>query len=69
MREYWLIDPQRRAAEFYRLGVNGLFRLEPPTGEVYRSAVLSGFQLRVDWLWREPLPLLSQILNQWDLAI
>ena len=55
--EYWLIDPLRREAYFYVLGKDSLYHLAPisPDG-VYRSQVIPGFRLRVDWLWRIPLP-------------
>jgi len=54
--EYWLIDPHRRQAEFYQ-PQDGVFRPVPPDAEgIYRSAVLPGFWLRVDWLWQDPLP-------------
>ena len=54
--EYWLIDPQARWAEFYRL-TEGHYR-PAFSGEegVYRSEALPGFWLRVEWLWQEPLP-------------
>ena len=59
VREYWLIDPQRRRAEFYRRGRDGRFR-EIKIGKdgVFRSAVLKGLWLKVEWLWEQP-PLLS----------
>lgn len=55
VREYWLIDPARPRAEFYRRGRNGLFRLFPigPDG-IYRSLAMKGFWLKVDWLWGRP---------------
>lgn len=53
--EYWLIDPQTRRAEFYRLDDQGRYQLVLPDAEgIYRSAVLDGFWLRVDWLWQPP---------------
>jgi Uma2 family endonuclease len=53
--EYWLIDPQREQAEFYQLDERGRYRLIwPDAGGVYRSKVLEGFWLRVDWLWHPP---------------
>ena len=69
--EYWLIDPQRRQAEFYQLGEGGFYRPVPPDAEgVYRSAVLPGFWLDMAWLWQTPLPtpletlhLLSEMLG------
>ena len=55
--EYWLIDPRMKRAEFYQLAEGGQYQLVPPDEKgVYRSAVLSGFWLRVAWLWCEPLP-------------
>ena len=54
--EYWLLDPERRWAEFYQLkGGRYHLILGGEEGE-YHSAVLPGFWLRVEWLWQEPLP-------------
>jgi Uma2 family endonuclease len=65
--EYWLIDPARQLAEFYRLE-GGVYRLAPVDEEgIYRSAVLSGLWLRVEWLWQEPLPPLLDVLREWGL--
>ena len=62
--EYWLIDPQRQRAEFYRLQ-DDLFRLVQPDAEgVYRSAVVPGLWLRVAWLWQEPLPPVLDVLRE-----
>ena len=55
--EYWLIDPQAKQAEFYQLTTDGQYQPVLPDGEgIYRSGVLSGFWLRVEWLWQTPLP-------------
>ncbi len=65
--EYWLIDPERKRAEFYQLGEDGLFRAVWPDAEgVYQAQVVPGFWLRVDWLWQEPPPSLRQILAAED---
>lgn len=69
VREYWLIDPVRKQAEFYRLGDDDIY--QPVTvGEdgIFRSAVLSGLMLKVDWLWQEPLPMLMTVLKEWGLV-
>ncbi len=61
--EYWLIDPDREWAEFYRLGEDGLYRVVFAGREgIFRSEVLPGFWLRVEWLWQEPLPLVEDVL-------
>ena len=64
VREYWLIDPERKEADFYRLDERGRYRLAEPDGDVYSSLVLPGFRLKVDWLWQEPLPAVLDVLRE-----
>jgi Uma2 family endonuclease len=65
VREYWLIDPLRQVAEFYRLGERGHYGVALAGREgVYRSEVLAGFWLRVEWLWQEPLPKTLDVLHE-----
>jgi len=53
--EYWLLDPVRRWAEFYRLGTEGRYEVAFAGREgVYTSVSLPGFELRVEWLWQPP---------------
>jgi Uma2 family endonuclease len=54
--EYWLIDPQRRLAEFHRLGTDGQYAPAPVIDGVFESAVLPGLRFRVEWLWSRPMP-------------
>ena len=51
IEEYWIVDPDRRSAEFYRLH-EGVYRpvLPDAEGKVYAST-LPGFFIRVEWLW------------------
>jgi Uma2 family endonuclease len=56
VREYWIIDPRpnRRRADFYVLNERGRFDPVPiPDDNRYRSTVLPGFWLDVEWLWQE----------------
>lgn len=55
--EYWLIDRDRRRAEFYQLGSDGRYRvaLAGETGS-YTSPVLADLELPLEWLWPDPLP-------------
>jgi Uma2 family endonuclease len=63
--EYWLIDSQTERAEFYQLTAGGRYRQVSPNAEgVYRSAVLPGFWLQVEWLWQEPLPKTLDVLRE-----
>ncbi|HIE30517.1 TPA: Uma2 family endonuclease [Candidatus Poribacteria bacterium] len=67
--EYWLIDPLRKQAEFYQRGEDGIYRVMPINNDgIFRSAVLEGLWLKVDWLWQEPLPLLLNVLKEWGLV-
>lgn len=55
VREFWLIDPARRLAEFYQLGEDKLFHnVAPDVDGIYHSHAVPGFWLRLDWLWKRP---------------
>jgi len=69
VREYWLVDPERRRAEFYVLGADGAYTGGSVNADtVYRSSVLQGLWLRVGWLWQEPLPSVVGVLREWELV-
>lgn len=56
VREYWIVDPRpnRRRADFYARAANGRYQPVPISDDNrYRSAVLPGFWLDVDWLWQD----------------
>ena len=60
VREYWIIDPINEDLEVHVLEDQGLYRpMRVEAGRV-ASTVLSGFSLRVEWLWQSPLP------NEWQ---
>src|SRR5262249_18748764 len=63
--EYWLIDYLRREALFYQLDTEGRYRpgAVSPDGS-YRSAVVPGLWLRVEWLWQRPPPLVSAVMRE-----
>ncbi len=56
VREYWVVDPDHRRAEFYALDDEGAYQLLPVEEGVVRSGAVPGFWLRPDWLWKDPLP-------------
>jgi Uma2 family endonuclease len=69
VREYWLIDPERRQAEFYQRDAEGIFRpVLPDADGMYRSAVLTDLHLRVEWLWQRPLLTPLSVLREWGLV-
>jgi len=66
--EYWLLDPERRQAEFYLRGDDSIFRVVPLGGDgIYRSKVLAGLWLKVDWLWQPAPPPILEVLKEWRL--
>jgi Uma2 family endonuclease len=68
VREYWLLDPLRKQAEFYQLGEDGIFRLISPDNEgKYHSTTLPGLWIDVNWLWQSPLPTSLSVLKEWKL--
>jgi Uma2 family endonuclease len=69
VREYWLIDPIRKQAEFYLLGDDNLYHAATAGDDgKFHSAVLKGLYLKVDWLWQEPLPPLLAVLKEWGIV-
>ncbi len=61
IKEYWLIDPERKQAEFYRLSESGFYQLVNPADGVFHSEVLPDFFLRVEWLWQKSLPTIAAL--------
>jgi Uma2 family endonuclease len=69
VREYWLIDPTRKQAEFYELGSDGVYSaITIDDDGLFRSKVIEDLWLKVDWLWQEPLPTLMSVLREWGLV-
>ena len=67
--EYWMLDQTRRQAEFYELGNDGTYkRMDIGEDDIFRSKVIDGLWLKVDWLWQEPLPTLMSVLKEWGLV-
>jgi Uma2 family endonuclease len=67
VREYWLIDPRpgKERADFWVLDDTGRYQtVLPDEDRIYRSTVLPGFWLRIDWLRAEKLPDLPQVFGE-----
>jgi Uma2 family endonuclease len=63
--EYWLLDPDRKRADFYLLGADSRYRLMTVNEDgIYRSQVVAGFWLKVSWLWQTPLPKVLEVLKE-----
>ncbi len=69
VREYWILDPETRRADFFVLDAEGRYQqAQPDAGGRYGSAVLPGFWINVGWLWQTPLPPVRQVLREWEAA-
>ncbi|MEE8586982.1 MAG: Uma2 family endonuclease, partial [Acidobacteriota bacterium] len=68
VREYWIIDPLRKTADFFRLSSQGVFESMPVRNGIMLSRVLPGLWLEVEWLWQEPLPRFMEVLRHWGLV-
>ena len=56
VKEYWLIDPQQKLAEFYRLNGDGVYVVVDFENGEYCTPLLPAFFLRTEWLWRDEMP-------------
>lgn len=66
--EYWLIDPERRKVEAYRVGADGTYApVELGDPAELRAACLPGMWIRTGWLWQEPLPRIKDVQKAWGL--
>jgi Uma2 family endonuclease len=69
IREYWLIDPIRKQADFYLLDDTGKYSLaDVGPDNVFYSRVLDGLYVRVEWFWMDPMPTLLSILREWKIV-
>ena len=65
VREYWVIDPEERRADFHVLAADGRYeRRRTDEDGVYPSEVIAGFRLREVWLWQKPLPKALSVLKE-----
>lgn len=63
--EYWLIDPIREQAEFYRLGKDSRYHQALPDADgIFHSESVPNFWLRVVWMWEDPLPNEIDVLRE-----
>ncbi|HZL35573.1 MAG TPA: Uma2 family endonuclease [Tepidisphaeraceae bacterium] len=66
VKEYWLLDPARKQAEFYILGRDGIYRAAIIGDDnVFRSRAVKELWIKENWLWERPAPLV--IFKQWGL--
>ena len=62
--EYWLIDPERKAATAYRLAAG---EYETVTSPLLRSEAIPGLWIDPSWLWSEARADPWSVLREWGL--
>ncbi len=63
--EIWLVDGEQRRVIVDQLDrERGRYRARTLRRGLLRSESLPGFSLKVEWLWQEPLPPLSEVLKR-----
>lgn len=56
VKEYWPIDPYRQTAEFLYNHLGNWMPLPLDENGIFHSKTITGFRLRVDWLFAEEFP-------------
>jgi Uma2 family endonuclease len=64
VREYWLIDPVQKRAEFYRLRGRRYELVALEANRLFRSEAIEKFYLDVEWLFATPPAKASEKLGQ-----
>jgi Uma2 family endonuclease len=68
VKEYWLIDYERKQAEFYTPDKKGIYQLtKPDENDIFHSRAVKNLKLNVEWLWQKKLPTLLEVLKEWKL--
>lgn len=69
VKEYWIIDPNRRTANFYGYDESGKYKMLPLSSNgKFESRIIEGLWIKTDWLWQEKLPDLMDVLKDWKLV-
>jgi Uma2 family endonuclease len=68
VKEYWLIDYERKETRFYQLNNDGIFEISAAVDGKYMSKVMEGLFIKTDWLWQKTLPTLMEVLKDWKLV-
>jgi Uma2 family endonuclease len=64
VEEYWVVDPLYKRVEVYALGDDRTYHSIPLVDGKLASRVVPGFYMRLEWLWKDPLPKVPGILQE-----
>ncbi|NUO78908.1 Uma2 family endonuclease [candidate division KSB1 bacterium] len=64
VREYWLIDPDKRTAEFFRNDYGSWNQIAVREDGAFRSEAIAGFWMKVEWLFAaKPLDIVNTVME------
>ena len=67
VKEFWLIDPDEKTAEFFQLSTSGRYQpVSPDSAGRYHSLAIPGLWIDGDWLWGDPHPLMDEVRQAWE---
>jgi Uma2 family endonuclease len=61
--EYWILDPLRDGATFYRLNDDEVYTQVIPTNDVFTTPLLPDMSLHIPTLWATPLPDMIEVIE------
>ena len=64
VREYWVIDPASHTQETYFLSSTGTYRRIEEIDDRIASAVVPGFYIKPEWIWRTPRAKVLELLPE-----
>jgi len=69
VKEYWIINPNRRTAIFYGYDKNNKYKMLPISAEgKFESRIIEGLWINLEWFWQEESLDLIDILKDWKLV-
>lgn len=69
VKEYWIINPNRRSAIFYGYDKNGKYKMLPISADgKFESRIIEGLWIKLEWFWQEESLDLIDILKDWKLV-
>jgi Uma2 family endonuclease len=68
VKEYWVIDPEAKRMDMYRLDEHGNYELIPLEKGKLHSRILPGFWVKPEWFWQDELPNVLEVAKQLNLV-
>jgi Uma2 family endonuclease len=68
VKEYWLLDPEHKIAQFYQRNADNKFQLARiGASGIFRSKMMPDMWMKVSWFWENPPLKAVVIIREWRL--